>query len=122
MLGRGGIDPVGRQPYLLMAASGPAPGEERVKHCDGRFLSVRDCLEFLLSLPAGPILVGFYFGYDATQILRGISKIDTVKRILDPAQGKSGPLPTYWRLCHHLPARTVFQGLPGRSQRIETED
>jgi hypothetical protein len=92
----GGIDPVGRQPYLLMAASGSTAGEEHVKHCDGRFLSVRDCLDFLLSLPTKPILVGFYFGYDATQILRGISKIDTVKRILDPRQGKNGPLSTYW--------------------------
>ncbi len=91
-----GTDHLGRQPYLLMAASGPTAGEEHVKHCDGKPLSVRDCLEFLLSLPAEPILIGFYFGYDANQILRGISKIPTLKRILDPPQGKNGPCYTYW--------------------------
>jgi hypothetical protein len=92
----GGIDPMGRQPYLLMAASGTTASDEQIKHCEGRFLSVRDCLEFLLSLSAEPILVGFYYGYDENQILRGIGKIETLKRILDPPQGKNGPRSTFW--------------------------
>ena len=68
----GGTDELGRQNYLLMVASGRMVGEERVLHGDGKPLSVRDCLEFLLSLPGGPILVAYGLGYDVTQILRGI--------------------------------------------------
>jgi hypothetical protein len=79
-----------------MAASGADGATQRVKHRDGSPLSVRDCLEFLLSLPPEPILVGFAFGYDANQIIRGIGKIETLKRILKPRQGQYGPLPVYW--------------------------
>jgi hypothetical protein len=91
----GGTDNLGRQNYLLMVASGPVSGEERILHRDGEPLSVKHCLEFLLSLPAEPILVGYGFGYDATQILRGI-KEKTLRRILNPPQGKNGPSYTYW--------------------------
>lgn len=97
-----GTDAKGRQHYILMAASGPGADDYRVKHRDGAALSVKDCLEFLLSLPADPILVGFYFGYDANQILRGIYNSNakdpyaTLKRILDPPQGPYGPRSTFW--------------------------
>jgi hypothetical protein len=91
----GGTDYLGRQNYLLMAAAGPT-GEPYRLHRDGKPLSVSDCLEFVLSLPAEPILVGFYFGYDVTQILRGIGKAPTLRRILDPRQGRNGPCYTYW--------------------------
>jgi hypothetical protein len=90
----GGTDALGRQNYLLMAAAGTA-GEEYILHKDGKPLSVRDCLEWILSLPAEPIKVGYGFGYDATQILRGI-KPSTLRRILDPPQTKNGPGYTYW--------------------------
>jgi hypothetical protein len=90
----GGTDELGRQNYLLMVAPGAA-GEERVLHCDGKPLLVRDCLEFLLSLPSEPILVGYGFGYDVTQILRGI-KPPTLRQILNPRPGKNGPCYTYW--------------------------
>jgi hypothetical protein len=92
----GGTDPLGRQHYLLMVASGTTPGDERIRHNDGKPLSVKDCLEFILSLPASHILVGFGFGYDVTQILRGITKVPALRRILNPVQGKNGPLSTYW--------------------------
>jgi hypothetical protein len=91
----GGTDYLDRQNYLLMVASGSAPGEEHLLHRDGEPLSVRDCLEFLLSLPAEPILVGYGIGYDATQILRGI-KPTTLRRILNPRQGKNDPRYEYW--------------------------
>ena len=91
----GGTDHLGRQNYLLMVASGQIAGEEQVLHRDGKALSIRDCLEFILSLPAEPILVGFGFGYDATQILRGI-RPPTLRRILNARQGKNGPCYTYW--------------------------
>jgi hypothetical protein len=78
-----------------MCASGQNSGEEHVLHRDGAALSTGECLEFILSLPADRILVGFGFGYDATQILRGI-KPTTLRQIQDPPQGKNGPCYTYW--------------------------
>ena len=86
----GGTDELGRQNYFLMIASGQTSGEEQILHREGNPLSVRDCLEFILSLPADPILVGYGVGYDATQILRGI-KERTLRQILNPRQGKNGP-------------------------------
>jgi hypothetical protein len=91
----GGTDALDRQNYLLMVASGTMAGEEHVLHRGGKALLTKDCLEFLLRLPAEPILVGYGFGYDATQILRGI-KPQTLKRILNPPQTKNGPGYTYW--------------------------
>jgi len=91
-----GTDDKGRQPYIFLAASGPGADEHRIVHRDGAALSVRDCLEFLLSLPPEPILVGFAFGYDANQIIRGIGKIETLNRILHPPQGQYGPRSTFW--------------------------
>lgn len=91
----GGTDELGRQNYLLMVAAGTT-GEPHILHCDdGKSLSVRDCFEFLLSLPAEAILVGYGFGYDTTQILRGV-KAPTLRRILNPPQTKNGPGYTYW--------------------------
>ena len=91
-----GTDDEGRQPYIFLAASGSGADEHRIVHRDGAALSVRDCLEFLLSLPPEPILVGFAFGYDANQIIRGIGKIETLNRILHPPQGQYGPRSTFW--------------------------
>jgi hypothetical protein len=94
----GGTDYEGRQNYLLMVAANSE--ETHVRHRNGERLTTRECLEFLLSLPAEPILVGYYFtGYDANQILRGIigtTNGSTIRRILNPGQGKYGPLSTYW--------------------------
>jgi hypothetical protein len=94
----GGTDYEGRQNYFLMVAANSE--ETHVCHRDGQHLTARDCLEFLLSLPADAILVGYYFmGYDANQILRGIigtNNGSTIRRILKPVQGKYGSLSTYW--------------------------
>jgi hypothetical protein len=92
----GGTDVLGRQNYLLMVASGQASGTECMLHREGQPLSTRDCLEFILSLPSDPILVGYGVGYDATQILRGIKKESTLRQILNPRSGKAGPCYTYW--------------------------
>jgi hypothetical protein len=91
----GGTDALGRQNYFLMVASGQASGEEYVLHRQGKPLSTRDCLEFILSLPADRKLVAFGSGYDGTQILRGV-KEPTLRQILNPRQGKNGPWYTYW--------------------------
>jgi hypothetical protein len=47
----GGTDPLGRQNYFLMCAAGQS-GQEYLCHRDGKPLSARDCLDFILSLPA----------------------------------------------------------------------
>jgi hypothetical protein len=95
----GGTDYEGRQNYILISAANSEG--THVCHRDGEHLITHDCLEFLLSLPPEPILIGFYFmGYDANQILRGIIGANhgsTIRRILNPNQGKYGPLSTYWR-------------------------
>jgi hypothetical protein len=91
----GGTDNLGRQNYFLMTASAQTSGDEHILHRQGKPLSTRDGLEFILSLPADPILVGYGVGYDATQILRGI-KPQTLRQILNPRHGKNGPCYTYW--------------------------
>jgi DNA polymerase type B, organellar and viral len=91
----GGTDELGRQNYFLMVASGQTPGDEYVLHRDGKALLTRDCLEFILSLPADEILVAFGIGYDTTQMLRSI-RPPTLRQIMNPRQGKNGPRYTYW--------------------------
>jgi hypothetical protein len=91
----GGTDELGRQNYLLMCASGSTAGEEYIAHREGRPLTICDSLEFILSLPPDKILVGFGFGYDSTQILRGM-KPSTLRQILNPRLGRNGPCYTYW--------------------------
>jgi hypothetical protein len=91
----GGTDELGRQNYFLMVASGQTAGEEYILRRQGKPLSTRDCLEFILSLPADRKLVAYGEGYDATQILRGV-KGPRLRQILNPRQGKNGPCYTYW--------------------------
>jgi hypothetical protein len=49
--------------------------------CDNKPLSTVECLEFILSLPYDAYLVGFFFNYDVTQILRDLPE-DKCQRIL----------------------------------------
>jgi hypothetical protein len=116
----GGTDEIGRQNYLLMVASGNTPGEERILHRDGKALSTRDCLEFILSLPAEAILGGYGIGYDVTQILRGIKPAD-IASDTESTSGKEWPLlHILGRLRDLLPARAVLQGRAHRPQRSDT--
>lgn len=62
----GGTDDIGRQNFLLLCA-----GDMELFN-DNKPLSTVDCLEFILAQPADAILVGYYFTYDATQILRDL--------------------------------------------------
>ncbi|HEY2528466.1 MAG TPA: hypothetical protein VGJ20_11070, partial [Xanthobacteraceae bacterium] len=93
---RGGNNNNGQQHYFFMAAAS-ADRREPPKTCDndGAPLSFKDCVEFILSLPANAILVGFGFGYDSTQILRGIRKRSAMKRILYPPRGRAGQTYTF---------------------------
>jgi hypothetical protein len=91
----GGTDALGRQNYFLLIASGQTSGEEYVLHRQGKHLLTRDSLERILSLPTDRKLVAYGFGYDVTQILRGV-QAPTLRQILNPRQGKNGPCYTYW--------------------------
>lgn len=53
------------QPYMLLRA-GP------YELYTGHRLTTFDCLDFLCNAPPDPLLVGFSFGYDASQILRDL--------------------------------------------------
>lgn len=61
-----GTDAIGRQNFLLLRAG------DMELFDDNNALGTRDCIEFLLSTPRDAILVGYYFTYDATQILRDL--------------------------------------------------
>jgi hypothetical protein len=65
-----GQDRHGRQHYKLLCAGNSQTSYECFKN--GKPLTTHDCLSFICSLPREPILVGFSFGYDVTQILRDI--------------------------------------------------
>jgi hypothetical protein len=58
-----GVGKPGAQRFILLHAG------ERELYRRGRTLHTQECLEFLLSLPAKRILIGFAFDYDATHIL-----------------------------------------------------
>ena len=75
---------------LLMVASEES-GKAHILHRKGRHLHTDECFDFLLSLPARPILVSYFFGYDVTEILRGIPT-GTLRRILSPPRGKNAIL------------------------------
>lgn len=82
----GGTDRHGRQNYLLMHAAGDTYEAELFDN--NRRLSTEDCLDFILALPKNAIAVGYFFTYDATQILRDLPR-DRLCRVFctkDPTQ------------------------------------
>ncbi len=65
----GGTDDLGRQHYLLLGAA-DAAGKTYPLFNDNEPLRPERIFDFILSLPQNAYIVGFYFGYDITQILR----------------------------------------------------
>lgn len=84
-----GIDRHGRQHYMLLRA-GP------YELFTGKPLNTFDCLDFILSLPADVILVGFAFGYDTTQILRDLSPGRLTRIFANKEAGPGVSRYTYW--------------------------
>lgn len=84
----GGTDQHGRQNFLLL----------RIGHDelfgDNEPLSTVGCLETILAAPADAILVGYYFTYDATMILRDLPE-ERLRRLFRPTEPGRSPY-TYW--------------------------
>ncbi|HWH79462.1 MAG TPA: hypothetical protein VNT76_18915, partial [Candidatus Binatus sp.] len=86
----GGTDDVGRQNFLLLRAG------EMELFCANNPLSTRECLDFLLSTPKNAILCGYYFTYDATQILRDLPP-ERIANLFEPKPRIPGFSPyTFW--------------------------
>ena len=75
----------GQQHYLLLSTS--APGVKPLY--TGKHLTTLECLDWIASLPDGPLYVGFAFGYDATQILRDLPP-DRIAKVFEDKGGKPG--------------------------------
>ena len=85
-----GVDERSRQNYLLLRA-GSADGRLRRRLYTGERLTTVQCLEFILSLPADACLVGYFFGYDVTQILRDLP-VKQAKLLFNK--------PLFWKSCY----------------------
>jgi hypothetical protein len=86
-----GKDAEGRQNYLLLRA-----GERRELFNGNKRLSTEECLEFLLGMPRSRIAVGYFFTYDATQILRDLNP-ERLAKLFEPKERGPGFSPyTYW--------------------------
>lgn len=84
-----GADEKGRQLYRLFRA-----GERELY--TGRPLGTAEILDFLCELPKKPIYVGYYFGYDATMILRDLPA-ERLRWLLRPVERGKGRSPyTFW--------------------------
>lgn len=77
----GGTDDLCRQNYQLLCAAS-SDGWRDDLYRDGERLTTTECFEFILSLPPGKTYIGYYFGYDVTQILRDIDGV-TLQKIFD---------------------------------------
>jgi hypothetical protein len=90
-----GQNKAGQQHYALLSASGGV----RPLYKRGRHLTTLECLEWLCGLPGGrpdsPLLVGFSFGYDATQILRDLPS-ERLERLFEDKEGGDGKSRYTW--------------------------
>jgi hypothetical protein len=80
-----GKDERGRQIFALLRI-----GDAEL-YFDGGRLSTEECLEFVLAAPGHAQLVGYYFNYDVTMMLRDMPT-QKLKRVLSEQRGY-----TYWR-------------------------
>ena len=68
-----GTDEIGRQNYQLLRAGDIGSFNKWIDKAHGSSrLQTHECLNFILSMPREAILVGYFFGYDVTQILRDL--------------------------------------------------
>lgn len=87
----GGTDSLGRQHFLLLR------GGEHELFKNNIPLTTRKCLDFILGLPASAILVGYFFTYDATQILRDLPE-ERLRRLYTDKEKGAGFSPyTFWK-------------------------
>ena len=81
---------MGRQNFLLLRAG------ERELFQDNLRLTTEECLDFLLNCPRKAILVGYFFTYDATQILRDMPD-ERIRKLFEDKPKGAGKSPyTFW--------------------------
>lgn len=104
-----GQDLAGRQNYLYIHASGGRVD----RHCfdSNRRLSTAALLDFILELPANAILVGYFFTYDATQILRDLPQHRLQRLFADKDPNNKQSSYTYW-------GRYAIQFIPRQYFRV----
>jgi hypothetical protein len=91
-----GADQLGRQEYRFIAA-GASGNFHRSSLYTGNRLATAEILEFLLALPREAILVGYFFTYDVTMILRDVSKEKIARIYTRPSEHSAGfSRYTYW--------------------------
>lgn len=83
-----GQDELGRQLFMLFRMG------ERELYTGSR-LTTLELLTFICDEPAGSILVGFFFGYDVTMILRDLPPSQQ-KRLFEPKTFGAGHSPFVW--------------------------
>lgn len=88
----GGVDELHRQNYQLLRAHDETGRQWLCLH--GRRLSTFQMLDGILSLPKGALLVGYFFGYDVTQILRDLPP-DRLKDLFSEKTNRRNRY-TYW--------------------------
>ncbi len=86
----GGTDEYGRQNFLLLRAGNMELFD------NNNPLRSRDCIEFLLATPRNAILCGYFFTYDATQILRDLPTERLVKLFEEKPREKGRSTYTFW--------------------------
>jgi DNA polymerase type B, organellar and viral len=89
-----GVNRHGQQHYKLLCAS--RPGDLPYELFTGKRLTTRDCLNWICNLPPEPLLVGFGFGYDATQILRDLPSERLDRLFADKEAGPGQSRYTYF--------------------------
>ena len=87
----GGRNRHGQQHYLLLGA-----GQGIAPLYTGKHLTTIECLEWICDLPPEPLLVGFSFGYDASQILRDLDPARIARLFADKPMGEGKSRYTYW--------------------------
>jgi DNA polymerase type B, organellar and viral len=119
----GGAKEYRQQNYLLMCARGVSDHETPyVLFDNNKRLTTKECLDFILALPRQALLVGFFFDYDVTQILRDLP-VNRLARLLSEIPQGMGLSPfTEWGdyILQYVPKQFLRVGLKGVKGSVRT--
>jgi hypothetical protein len=90
----GGTNEFGQQNYLLLCASDREGSDTRTLFRDNAPLSTKECLDFILELPREALIMGFFFDYDITHILRDLPEHIIIRLLRNRENYDDGGLKT----------------------------